>query len=771
MSSRPLLGSPMPRKEDYRFLTGSSCFTDDLQPPDCLYARILRADVPHAKNLQINTSAAANHDGVAGVYTATALRAAGVSAIPSLSQTEPFAVRDRFGAAFPDPSQYPLAEDRIRYLGEPLALVIATSVEAACDAVELIEVNYEAEAAVISYVDAQDPQSTKIWPELDSNVSFEWDHGDLAATEAAFASAAHVVHASLENNRVVIAFMEPRSAIAEFDDNRLTLTTGSQGAPGLQASLCAILGLETKQLRVITPDTGGGFGARGGAYPEYALALFAASQHRMAVKWTAERSESFLSDCQARDHHFDASLALDADGRFLGLKVHADWRHGAYIASRSFSVMTQYLPPTLGGVYNVPSLHLRLRGLFSNTTTQSAYRGVGRVEATYIIESLIDVAARKLGESALALRQRNLIKPTQLPRRAAGGALYRSGDFPANLTRAADLADWQGFSARADAARDRGQLRGIGIGMFIENDGGAPIEFAGIRALPDGAVQLLAGTQDFGMGHQTVYSQIVADQLGVAFADVDVIEGDTDVVPRGSGSHGSRSGRVGGGAIVTAAHAWIEVGKRLTARLFQTTPEHIEYVVEQACFQIVGTERSANISEVAQFADEVGESFRGDAEFQVTEPAHSNGCQIVELEVDPETGVLTIVTHLIVMDAGVLLNPLIVEGQMHGGLAQGLGQAWLEHVAFDPTTGQTLSGSFMDYAMPRADDMPNFATVFNEIRENDNPLGVKGAGEGPTSGAPAAFMNALRVALHAGGGTDVAMPATPERVWRALQAE
>jgi aerobic carbon-monoxide dehydrogenase large subunit len=769
MVQQTSVGQPLPRKEDFRFLTGTANFSDDLRPSDCLFARVVRANVPHARIVAIDTSAARNVAGVEGIYVAADLRAAGISAIPSLSRAQPFAFLDRHGHELPDPSQFPLAEHKVRYLGEPVVFVVATSEASARDAAERIEIDYEIEPAVISYADAQTLDSAKVWSDLDSNVSFEWELGDAAATSDAFEQADQVITATLANNRVIIAFMEPRSALAQFDGERYTLTTGSQGAPGLQAPLCSILGIPSQQLRVVTPDTGGGFGARGGVYPEFVLALFAAAKSRRPVKWTADRTEAFVSDYQSRDHEFAVSLALNDDGFFKGLRVHADWRHGAYATSRSFWVMTQYLPPTLGGVYDVGPLHLRLRGLFSNTTPQAAYRGIGRVEATYIIESLVDAAARSLDCSPAALRQQNMVHPQQLPWQAAGGARYTSGDFPANLARAIEIAGWHDFDARKQESRQRGQLRGIGIAMFVENDGGAPIEFATVRATLSGELELLAGTQDFGMGHQTVFSQVLADQLGVPFEQISVFEGDTDLIPQGSGSHGSRSARIGGGAVVAGAQAWIERGKLLASQLFEAAPSDINYSKEGATFSVIGTDRNASISSLAKFADANNEAFSASADFSVSAQAHSNGCQIVEVEIDPQTGVIKILEHSIVMDAGVLLNPLIVVGQMHGGLAQGLGQAMLEHLAFDADSGQLLSGSFMDYAIPRADDLPNFSTVFNEIREADNVLGVKGAGEGPTSGAPAAFMNAVRAAVSDFGGAHLDMPATPERVWRALR--
>lgn len=766
-----LTGQPVRRVEDARFLTGRGNFTDDLRGPEHLTLRVLRAEVPHARLRAIDTATAAAMPGVVAVFTASDLRAAGIAEIPSLTRGEPFGFLDRFGQQLPDGSQYALAEDKVRYLGEGLACVVAENAAAARDAAEAIIVDYEPLAPVMLYPQVLAPQpEAVIWDEVGSNVSFEWDLGDESRVAGIFADARRVVKSEVVNNRVVIAFMEPRAAMAELHEGRLTLTAGSQGAPGLQQALLGIFG-DGIQLRVVTPDTGGGFGARGGVYPEYVHLLYAAQLLGRPVAWAEDRSEAFLTDMQSRDHHLRTQLAFADDGTLSGLRVEADWRHGAYVPARTFTVMTQYLPPTLGGVYRVNDLHLRLRGLFSNTTPQSAYRGVGRVEATYLIEDAMDVAARELGIDRIELRRRNLVLATDMPWCAAGGAEYHSGEFAENLNRALTMADWTGFEARRERSETSGKLRGIGLAMFIENDGGNPIEFASLNATADGRFELLAGTQDFGMGHQTVFAQVLADRLGVPMDAIEVIEGDTDRIPRGSGSHGSRSARIGGGAVIAAADLWVARGRELAGLMLQAAEEEIAYDVSRAAFVVGGTERVVTVAALAEFAAQRDEALRADAQFQVERPAHSNGVQVCEVEIDPQTGSIELLNHVLVLDAGVVLNPLIVEGQMHGGLAQGLGQAWLERVVYDGDSGQTLSGSFMDYAIPRADDLPPFVTATNEVREVDNPLGVKGAGEGPTTGAPAAFMNAVNHAVVDAGGVRVVMPATSERVWRALDGQ
>ena len=768
MTGQLYIGRRQLRREDDVMLTGEARYTDDMAPDGCTYMQVVRADVPHARLLGVDARDAESMPGVLGVFTASDLRAAGIGPIPSFSRTPPFRVIDRHGGELPDASQYPLAEEKVRYLGEPVAFVVAESRSAAQDAAEAVVMACEPLPAAIQYDDLRGTSSVPVWDDHTDNTSFEWDLGDAQAVDTALATAERLIHTTLNNNRVVIAFMEPRSALAEFDGERLTLTTGSQGAPGVQAQLLGIMGLEAKDLRVITPHTGGGFGARGGAYPEFVMALFAARRLGRAVKWTSTRSEAITADCQSRDHEFAVTLGLSGDGEFVGLRVHVDWRHGAYWTSRSPWVMTQYLPPTVGGVYDVGPLDLRLRGLFSNTTPQSAYRGVGRVEATYLLESTIDAAAVELGLDPAELRRRNLVAPEQMPWRAAGGATYHSGEFTTNLEQVLALSDWTTFAARREKANAAGLLRGIGLAMFIENDGGAVNEFASVRATASGEIEVLAGTQDFGMGHQTVFAQVTADVLGLSPEHVHVREGDTDLIPRGSGSHGSRSARVGGGAVYDGCVRWLERAIDVASQQLEAASEDIEFNGKTREFVVAGTDKSVTLAALVAS----GEDLQVDHEFVTTRPAYSNGAQVVEVEIDPETGVSRIVNHVIVMDAGVLLNPLIVDGQMHGGMAQGLGQAKLEDVAYDADSGQTLSGSFMDYTLPRADDLSNFVIAYNEVVESDNPLGVKGAGEGPTSGAPAAFMNAVRDAIRSGGGNaeQITMPATSEKVWRALNS-
>ena len=770
MTDAPWVGLPMARREDPRFLTGAGCFTDDIAPAGMAHGLVLRSPHPHARIAGIDTAAAKAAPGVLAVFAAADIADEVTGPIASLSAQPPFDVGRRNGGPAADAPQPVLAVDRVRYLGEPVAFVVAETHEQARDAAELIAVDYELLRPVTDPDDALAADAPRLWEALDSNLSFTWEGGDAAPVERAFAEAHHVTSLRLENNRVVIAFMEPRSAVAEVEaeTGRLTLHVGCQSAHSIQAGLCGLLGLRPEELRVLAPDTGGGFGARGGVYPEFVLTVLAARRLNRPVKWTAGRDESFLSDTQSRDHVMHGELALDAEGRFTALRAAIDWRHGAYLIPRSIWVMVAYLPPTLGGVYRIPLAHTTMRGILTNTTPMGALRGIGRVEANYLVESLVDQAARELDIDRLELRRRNVVGPADLPWRAAGGNRITSGEFAANLERAAGQADWSGFEARRRQSAARGLLRGIGLGMYVENDGGVPNEFAEVVAGSDDTVTLYVGTQDFGMGHATMYAQVIADELGLAPESVRVVFGDTDRVRRGAGAHGSRSARIGGGASVLGARAMVEHGKALAADLLEAAASDIEFAGGR--FAIAGTDRTASLTEVARFAEERGDRLAGDADFLTEAEAHSNGCHVCEVTVDPADGRVIIERYSVVADVGRIINPLIVNGQIHGGAAQGIGQALLERIVYDAESGQTLSGSFMDYCLPRADDLPEFAVAFNEVLEADNPLGVKGAGESATTGAPAAVMNAVRDALAQAGAGHLDMPATPERVWQALQA-
>jgi aerobic carbon-monoxide dehydrogenase large subunit len=762
------VGAPRKRKEDPLFLTGASRFADDIALAGQLHGVVVRCPHAHARIRTVGATAALAAPGVRLVLTAADIEGEIVRPIPSFSRTPPFDIRGPDGAMAPEAEQFPLAGETARYAGQPVVFLVAETLAQAEDAAELVRIDYEPRPATIGIEQALAPGAPLVWDDRPDNVSFEWEGGDRRAVDAAFARAAHVARVEVVNNRIAPVFMEPRSAVAEYDPaaSRWTLRVGCQSAHGMRAVLVHMMGIDLDRLRVVVPDTGGGFGARGGVYPEYPLLLVAARRLGRPVKWTAERREAFVSDYQARDHVLRGELALDADGRFTAMRVRVDWRHGAYFTTRNVWVMVHYLPPTLGGPYHIPCGHVAIRGVFSHTTPLAAFRGIGRIEANYLTESLIEAAARETRIDRIELRRRNIVEPGALPWTTPGGAVVTGGAFREHFERALELADWRGFPGRRATSRRRGRLRGFGIAMYVENDGSTPTEFAEIQATGDGRVMVCAGTQDFGMGHATVFSQIAAEALGVSFDCVEVIFGDTDRVVRGAGSHGSRSARMGGGAVVLGAQKLVEEGRPRAARLLEAAAADLVYTSGR--YTVAGTDRGVGLFEVAAAAEAARERLAAQADFVTAGDAHATGCHVCEVTVDPDDGTVRIERYLIVADVGRAINPLIVHGQMHGGAAQGLGQALMEHVVFEAASGQPLAGSFMDYAIPRADDLPPLTVELDELAEPDNPLGVKGAGENATTGAPAAVMNALRDALHAAGAGGVDMPATRERVWRAL---
>ena len=769
MNDDARIGAPRKRKEDSRFLTGASCFTDDVALAGQLHAVVVRSPHAHARIRAVDTAAARSAPGVRLVLAAVDVEGEVARPIPSYSRTPPFDIRGPDGAMAPDADQFPLARETARYAGEPVVFVVADTPGQAHDAAALVRVDYEPRPAAIGFEQALAVDAPRVWDDRPGNVSFEWEGGDAGAVEAAFARAAHVTRVEVVNNRIAPVFMEPRSAVAEYDPgtSRWTLRVGCQSAHGMRAVLVHVMGIGPERLRVVVPDTGGGFGARGGVYPEYPLLLVAARRLGRPVKWTAERTEAFLADHQARDHVLRGELALDGDGRFTAMRARVDWRHGAYLTSRNVWVMVHYLPPTLGGPYRIPCGHAAIRGVFSHTTPLAAFRGIGRIEANYLTESLIEAAARETGIDRIELRRRNLVGPGEFPWTTPGGAVVTSGEFRRNLDRALELADWNGFPARRAASQARGELRGFGVAAYVENDGSTPTEFAEVQATGDGRVIVCAGTQDFGMGHTTVFSQVAAETLGVPFDCIEVVFGDTDRVIRGAGSHGSRSARVGGGAVVASARKVVEEGRPLAARMLEAAAADVTYAAGR--FTVAGTDRGVGLFEVAAFAEKTNGRLAAEADFATAGDVHANGWHACEVTVDPDDGTVRLERHAIVADVGRAINPLIVHGQMHGGAAQGVGQALMEHVVFEADSGQPVSASFMDYAIPRADDLPLLAVELNEVAEPDNPLGVKGAGENATTGAPAAVMNALRDALQSAGAGGVDMPATREQVWRALR--
>ena len=762
------IGQPLPRFEDRRFVTGQGRYTDDIATADGVHAVMVRSPYAHAHLDAVDAAAAQSAPGVLGVYTGADLVSASLKPIPSFTRTPPFQVLNADGSEMADGSQFPLATDRVRYVGEPVAVVVAETVQQAQSAAELVDVSYREIDAVSGIDAALAADAPTLWPELPDNRSCHWQDGDRSAVEAALGAAAHVVEIEMEYPRLVIAFMEPRGVIASFDDTekRFTLTAGCQSAHRLRDVLAMVFDVPGDEVRVIVPDVGGGFGARGNVYPEYVCALFAARALGRPVRWQSSRSEAFLSDSQARSQRIKATLGLDREGRISAVRVGATWWHGGYLAPRAIYVLANWMAPMICGTYRVPQHYFTCEGVFTNTAPIGAYRGVARSEAIYAVERLMDEAAKRIGMDRAEFRRRNMIAPEETSIATSTGQVYGPVDFVRSLDQALEAVDWSGFAARRSEAEGRGRLRGIAAVPFVLSAGGVPDEYAEVQADREGGITVHAGTQDFGMGHETAFAQVLADAFGVTPDKVRLVQGDTDKIPTGAGGQGSRCMRIGGGAMTLAAEAVIEQGRQWAEDLLEAGAADI--VFEAPRFVVQGTDRSIELAQVAKHAEEQGRPLRADRMFKTEVPSFPSGCHVCEVEVDPETGNLTIVRFVCVVDPGRVINPLLAEGQVHGGVVQGIGEAAFECVVYDGTSGQLSSGSFMDYTVPRADDLPDIDALFNATLGDDNPLGVKGIGEAGTVGAPAAVVNAALDALAQRGVSAIDMPLTPERVWRAL---
>ena len=766
MTDSKLVGQPLTRVEDQRFLTGNGCYTDDMDSPGACFSAFVRSPHANARLKSIDVSHAAAMPGVRVVMTGEDLEGL-ANPLPSVIGFDPASLTDRNGRIPPEPPHWPLARGKVRHVGDPVAFVVADTVSAARLAAENIAVTYEALTPVISFEDAQ-ANDAKVWDRLPSNTSFEWEQGDKQAVDNAFEHAAHVTHVELDINRQKVVFMEPRSVIARYDiaNDAFTIHTGGQSAHAIQAVVALVLNHPTERVRVVIPDTGGGFGARNVVYPEFVLCALAARQVGAPVRWTAERSESFLTDTQARDQRVVAELALGNNGEFLGIRVRVLWRHGAYLPARALMIHILFMAPMMCGAYQIPCCHFEMIGLFSNTAPVHAFRGIGRAEAAYILERLVDAAARETNRDRVTLRRGNLIDADDMPIATAAGAHYGRCEFSTVLGNALKQSNWDGFAQRRRKDLENGRLRGIGLSIYVESTGGAPSEFAEVEALPDGTINAYVGTQNFGMGHETVYAQVLADELALPFECIRIIDGDTAKVQQGFGSHGSRSIRIGGGALVYGARAMIERARELASEHLEAAIADIEYHAGKLI--IPGTDRGIGIFELAGHLAKNQERVTAHTVFNTSNHAYANGCHVCEVSIDQETGKIDVEAHTLVTDVGRVVNPLITEGQLHGGIAQGIGQAMLEHVVYETDAGQLLSASFMDYTLPRADDLPTLETSFHEVECDDNPLGAKGAGEGPTTGSPPAVMNAIIDALSSTGVTHLNMPATGESVWRLI---
>ena len=767
------IGASVKRREDQRLLTGEGRFADDFNGLGQAHAAFVRSPHAHADVLAIDAAPAKAVAGVLAVFTGHDLAADGVGGIPTLIAERGGNIRSRDGSPFAEPTWLALATDRVRHVGEPLAMVVATTPAQARDGAEAVVVRYAARPPVVDAVAALGDGAPQLHAVATRNRVYDWECGDAAATDRAFAIAAHVTRLTLVDNRLITCFMEPRAALAAWDaaTGRYTIHASLQSAHQLAANLARILGVARDRVRCITGDVGGGFGSKIQPYPEYVALAWAARRLGRPVKWASSRSEGFVTDAQSRDHRLTGELALDEDGRITGLRVHSIQNLGAYVATGMPMSIILNMERMVSGVYAIPAIHLRLEGAFTNTVPINVYRGVGRLECVYTVERLIERAARETGRDPAAFRRANMVRA--FPYRTATGAVYDSGDYVARLDEAIEQADAEGFAARRAESAKRGKLRGLGLGPYVEGTGGVPQEFAEVRVLPTGVVEVPMGSQSQGQGHETVFAQVVAERLGVPFETVSIVQGDTDRVARGVGTFASRSMVRGGSAAVEASDAVVATGKPMAAHLLEAATADIEY--RDGAFRVVGTDRSIGLFEVARAATggklpaALGTTLGAATWHENPAFAFANGCEVCELEVDPETGAVTIVAWTMVDDSGRSVNPMIVHGQQHGSVAQGIGQALIERCVYDSTTGQLLSGSLLDYAIPRADDLPSITVVSRDVPSPTNPLGVKGAGEGGTVGAPGAVINAILDALAPLGVTHIDMPATPERVWRAIQ--
>ena len=763
------LGQPVPRFEDPRLIRGGGHYVDDLALPRMAWGHVLRSPHAHARIRAIDTSAAKAAPGVLLVLTGEDWAASGWNDLPTPGGLK------RQGGTPAGKLHFPaLTKDKVRWVGDYVAFVVAETREQAMDAAELIEVDYEPLPSVVSNEAARAQDAPLVWEDRPDNICFIHPEGNRAATEAAFAKADRIVKRRFVINRVTAASMEPRGAVADYNkaEDRYTVYTVLQRAHGYRADLAGIIGVPEAKIRVVAGDIGGSFGMKSAVYNEVALVTLASKMLGRPVKWTSTRSEAFLSDAQARDHVTEAELALDKDGHFLGLRVKVTAAVGAYAQANS-NVFVMNLG-TLAGVYRTPAIFVEVTAVFTNTNPMRPYRGNGRPEFAYVIERMVDEAAVELGVSGVELRERNMIPPEAMPFKSGLTFTYDSGEFAKNLELAMQRADFTGFEARRQEAKARGRLRGIGLSNTIERAAAGGFEAAEVRFDKGGTVTLLSGSITQGMGHETVFKQLLCDRLGLHPDKVTYIQGDTDKVAIGEGTGGSRSAALGGSAVMLATEKIVAKAQAIAAHMLEAAEADVEF--DEGTFKIAGTDRALSLPEIAAAAWEPRKLPPGmepglisQASYAAGDQCFPNGCHICELEIDPETGTVEMCRYNVVDDVGFVMNPLLLEGQIVGGIAQGVGQLLLEDIRFDAESGQLLSGSFMDYAMPRADNFCDIHCESNPVLTKTNPLGVKGAGEAGAVGAMPAVGNALIDALKPLGVKEIAMPATPEVLWRAIR--
>lgn len=781
-----MIGAGVKRKEDFRFLTGAGQYTDDVVLPQQSYAVFLRSLHAHAKIRSIDTAAAKQSPGVIAIFTGADLAADNVGGLPC-----GWLIHSTDGKPMNEPPHPVIAHEKVRHVGDQVALVIAESVKEAKDAVELIDVDYDVLPAAVDTASASNPGQPLVHDGVADNVCYNWGHGDKARTDAAFAQAAHVTTLDIVNQRLIPNAIEPRAVNASYSkyDDSYTVYVANQN-PHVERLLMAafVLSLPETKLRIIAPDVGGGFGSKIFLYAEDVALTWASKKTGRPIKWTAERSEAFLTDAHGRDHVTKAELALDSTGKFLAMRVHTTANMGAYLSTFASSVPTILYATLLAGQYATPAIYAEVKAVFTNTVPVDAYRGAGRPEATYVVERLVETAAREMNIDPAEIRRRNFIR--EFPYATPVGLTYDTGDYDSILNRALEIADVKGFAARRDEAKKSGKLRGLGYSCYIEACGLAPSNIAGalgaraglfeageVRVHPTGSVTVFTGSHSHGQGHETTFAQVVADRLGVSMDNIEIIHGDTGRIPFGMGTYGSRSIAVGGSALMKALDKIEAKAKKIAAHLLEASAEDIEF--KDGIFRVAGTDRTKTFADVSLAAyvphnfplETLEPGLNENAFYDPTNFTYPSGAYICEVEVDPDTGETRIQKFTAVDDFGNVINPMIVEGQVHGGLGQGIGQAMLERCVYDNESGQLLSGSFMDYAMPHAIDLPNFTVETAKGTPcTHNPLGVKGCGEAGAIGSPPAVINAILDALAPLGVKDLQMPATPHRVWAAMHA-
>jgi aerobic carbon-monoxide dehydrogenase large subunit len=762
------VGQSVPRVEDPMLLRGHGHYADDVSLPGQAYAVMVRSLNAHGVIRAIDTVAACKMPGVLAIYAAADLEGYG-----PLKCIVPLKNRD--GSPMKKPWRGALAKDRVRYVGDPVAFVVAETLLAAKDAAEAVVVDVDPLPAVMSAEDAAREGAPLLYEDVPGNVPLDFHFGDTQAVDTAFTDAAHVTRLKLINSRVIVNAMEPRAALASYDGERFTLYVGSQGVAGMRANIAEALNVDGGDVRIISGQVGGSFGMKAAVFSEYVCALHAARALGRPVKWTDDRSGSFVSDSHGRDHEATGELALAADGTFLALRFTAFANMGAFLQVMGPFPGTLNIVKNVQGMYRTPLIEVSSKCVFTNTPQVGPYRGAGRPEGNYFTERLIDAAAAEMGIDRLELRRRNHIRPRELPRKTASDVTYDSGDFTALTQQAYELADGKGFASRRRESARRGKLRGLGIGNFLEVTAPPAKELASIAFNVDGTVTLTTGTLDFGMGHATPFAQVLSEKLGIPFEKISLVQGDSDRLVMGGGSGGSKSIMHSGTAIVEAAAKIIEKGREAASHVLEAAVADIEF--DRGRFVIAGTDRAISVMDLARTLRERGTKLPAEApeSLDITHvsdgPAAAtfpNGCHIAEVEVDPETGSASVVKYTCVNDFGTVVNPLIVEGQLHGGAVQGIGQALMEMTVFDDA-GQLLTGSFMDYAMPRAIDVPSFTVADHPAPATTNPLGVKGCGEAGCAGALTSVMNAVVDALATHGIRHVDMPLTPFHIWQALR--